>query len=313
MNELIPAPSNSLATRSLVKMFLSGRKPTTLAAYRADVDDFAKFLGAANPDDAARRLLEAGHGNANALALAYRSRLLERGLSPATVNRRLAAIRSLVKLARTLGVVSFDLEVEGVKSTSFRDTRGPGLEGVRQILAELVRRTDPKSFRDLALVRMMFDLGLRRAEVVGLDLEHLDLVSGVVEILGKGRSQRERLTLPSATIAALSDWVAVRGTDAGPLFSSLDRASRGHRLTGRAIHKIVGRLGADVGLEVRPHGLRHAAITAALEVTQGDVRRAQRFSRHRDLRTLTIYDDARRDMAGEVASLVSLSIKGAAT
>jgi integrase/recombinase XerC len=52
---------------------------------------------------------------------------------------------------------------------------------------------------------------------------------------------------------------------------------------------------------VRPHGLRHAAITEALRLTRGDVRAVQRFSRHRDLWTLTLYDDNRADLAGEIA------------
>ncbi|HVT40002.1 MAG TPA: hypothetical protein VHE78_13215 [Gemmatimonadaceae bacterium] len=53
------------------------------------------------------------------------------------------------------------------------------------------------------------------------------------------------------------------------------------------------------------HGLRHAAITHALDVCAGDVRKVQKFSRHRDLRTLTVYDDNRQDVAGEVAKLVA--------
>jgi integrase/recombinase XerC len=73
-------------------------------------------------------------------------------------------------------------------------------------------------------------------------------------------------------------------------------------MTRRSRHRIVRALGAHVGLGVvRPHGLRHAAITEALELTRGDVRAVQQFSRHRDLRTLMIYDDNRQDLAGEVA------------
>ncbi len=60
-----------------------------------------------------------------------------------------------------------------------------------------------------------------------------------------------------------------------------------------------------VGLKTWPHGLRHAAITEALDLTGGDVRKVQRFSRHRDLQTLTIYDDNRVDLAGEVSKLVA--------
>ncbi len=58
-------------------------------------------------------------------------------------------------------------------------------------------------------------------------------------------------------------------------------------------------------LAVRPHGLRHLAITAALDLTQGDVRAVQKFSRHRDVRVLSVYDDTRADLGGEVARLVA--------
>jgi len=67
----------------------------------------------------------------------------------------------------------------------------------------------------------------------------------------------------------------------------------------------VRRLGAAAGVRARPHGLRHAAITAALDATGGDVRAVQKFSRHRDVRVLQRYDDNRRDLAGGVARRVA--------
>jgi integrase/recombinase XerC len=67
----------------------------------------------------------------------------------------------------------------------------------------------------------------------------------------------------------------------------------------------VADLGTRAGLgHVRPHGLRHASVTAALDAGV-DIRKVQKFSRHRDLRTLTLYDDNRSDMAGEVAAVVA--------
>jgi integrase/recombinase XerC len=73
-------------------------------------------------------------------------------------------------------------------------------------------------------------------------------------------------------------------------------------------------LGADLGIKVWPHGLRHAAITEALDLTGGDVRKVKRFSRHRDLQTLVVYDDNRVDLGGEVARKVaSNGLSGAET
>jgi integrase/recombinase XerC len=68
-------------------------------------------------------------GEANGLVLAYRSHMVGVGRSPATVNRRLSALRSLNALARTLGLVGWSLEVRNVKAESCRDTRGPQLDG----------------------------------------------------------------------------------------------------------------------------------------------------------------------------------------
>jgi integrase/recombinase XerC len=307
---LVPFPSVSVvvassSARRLVEAFLAGRNPRTLAAYRQDLEDFRVFTGAETLDEAAERLLTRGHGEANGLALAYRTSLSERGLSPATVNRRLAALRSLVKLGRTLGLVSWTLEVGSVKSEAYRDTRGPGRVGFRRLLDELGERQDAKAKRDRAVLRLLYDVALRRGEVVSLDVEDVDLEGGTLDVLGKGRTEKVRLTLPEPTKAALHAWLKVRGSEPGPLFENFDRAHKGRRLTGTSVARLVRKLGEAAGLKVRPHGLRHAAITEALDLTRGDVRKVQRFSRHRDLRVLNRYDDNREDLGGEVARLVA--------
>ena len=307
---LVLTPAGTLdpssGTARLVDAFLSGRNAKTVDAYRRDLEGFRVFVGARDAGEAARLLLSGGHGAANETALRYRTDLVEKGLAPATVNRRLAAVRSLVKLARTLGLVPWTLEVSSVESRPYRDTKGPGVDGYRRLLATLDSRVDAKGRRDRALLHLLFDLALRREEVVHLDLADVNLEKGTVAVLGKRRTQKETLTVPASTLAVLASWAEVRGAEPGPFFLNFDRASKGNRLTGRSVHRLVGELGLEAGLGVvRPHGLRHASITAALDVTGGDVRKVQKFSRHRDLRVLTVYDDSRRDFAGEVARLVA--------
>ena len=85
------------------------------------------------------------------------------------------------------------------------------------------------------------------------------------------------------------------------MFSALDWASRGRRLTGMGLYLVVRQLGERAGLRVRPHGLRHVAITRALDLTGGDIRSVQKFSRHKDVRLLQRYDDNRQDLGGAVA------------
>lgn len=287
----------------LVAAFLAGRSPRTIAAYREDLATFAGFMGAASAEDAARTLLERSHGEANELALAYRTRLVDAGLAAATVNRRLAALRSLVKLGRVLGMVPWSLEVSNLDAAPYRDTTGPAVDGVRKLLA--AARAGRHPVRDVCLTRLLFDLALRRAEVCGLELAHVDLEAGRVLVLGKGRRAREPITLPAPTAAALATWIAERGTEPGPLFPNHDHASVCRHLTGASLYKVVRKLGESVGVHVRPHQLRHAAITRVLDRNGGNIRAAARFSRHRDVRVLAVYDDNRTDIAGEMAALVS--------
>jgi len=113
-------------TMDLAGAFLAGRNARTLLAYRKDLVDFQSFLNAPSLQAAASIFTTQGPGAANGQALAYRVSLQERDLAPATINRRLAALRSMVKLGRVLGLVSWELEVEGIKAATYRDTRGPG-------------------------------------------------------------------------------------------------------------------------------------------------------------------------------------------
>jgi integrase/recombinase XerC len=290
------------AGRRLVDLFLAGRSPHTLRAYRRDVEDFAAFAGVGSSEQAATLLLGDTPGVANARALGYRQNLLVRRLAPATVNRRLAALRALVKLARTVGLLTWMLTIPGLRAEPYRDTAGPGKEGVRKLLAQVTGRTDAKALRDLAILRLAYDLGLRRMEIVGLDVQHLDLTEGSVAVLGKGRTQRAKLTLPGPTGEALTAWLEARGSHPGALFVRLDRAKKGHgRLDGSSVYRIIRALGERAGIRARPHGLRHSAITELLELTGGNVRLVKEFSRHASVQTVLKYDDNRQDRAGQLA------------
>jgi integrase/recombinase XerC len=298
MNALV---STQDGAHQLLDLFLSGCSPRTLDAYRGDLNRFSEFVGIADVTQAAKHLLALTNGEANALVLRYRAALIQSGLAPATTNRRLAALRSLVQLACLLGLVPWRLSVPGIEAIPYRDTRGPGKEGYQRLLA-LEGTISAKAHRDHAILRLLFDLALRREEVVRLDRDDVDLPGKRISILGKKRTQKEWLSLPQPTASALVDWINMRGEGPGALFINLDRRGRKERLTGRSVHRIVRALGERAGLGiVRPHGLRHAAITAALDLTGGNVRAVQRFSRHRDLRTLTLYDDNRLDLGGEIA------------
>lgn len=305
-------PSTLMADENvskLVSSFLQGRKERTLRAYRQDLKDFQTFTGAETLNSVASLLFSRGQGNANSLGLDYKTNLLARHLSPATINRRLAALRSLTKMARILGFIPWSLEVGNLKAKAYRDTRGPGRLGVSLLLEEIHKRQDRKAFRDRAALHLLHDLALRRQEVVSLDVEDIELISGTVSVLGKGQTQKEILSLPEPTKAALAKWIQVRGERSGPLFVNYDRARKGERLTGTSLYRIVRGLGEKVGIKVRPHGLRHTAITEACKAAQANgmgLEEVLDFSRHANVKTLMIYRDRERNIQGRLATLVAL-------
>jgi integrase/recombinase XerC len=312
-----PVPTPAIpATIAAIDLYgalcADAKNPRTMAARREDLTDLARFLGLPGPGDAAGLVCSGAAGQANAVVIAYQRHMLDRKLSAATINRRISSIRRLAKLARRLQVIDWALDVDGLKTSGFRDTAGPGHDGWRKLLDVATIAAaggSPKGARDLAIVRLLHDNGLRRGELVELDLADLDVPGLRVAVAGKGRSGEKRwLTMNGPTAEALARWVGARGTIPGPAFTRLDRADGGRmgRLTGHGVHRIVRELGdaAGLGRPARPHGLRHEGATRLLELTNGNVRAVQRWTRHSDVKTVLAYDDNRSDIAGAMARVL---------
>lgn len=341
---MLPATRSQVVLKKVtLEEFLKGyfeslQKSTTLTAYTKDLMDFAVFIGATPPTGelshnnipllpkythelaakTASLLLRGdgkawGSGEANLIVQEYKTQLIKRGAAPATVNRRLSMLRSLVKAARMYGIVTWNLTVPNMMNETYRDTAGPGKDNVMKMLAFLAAKmkktkgvSQKQAIRDFAIVRLLFDLALRRAEVGSLNIQDYDIQKAKLSIMGKGRTQRQTLSLPKTTKQALDMWLAARGQQPGPLFFPFSGKGTGvFRLSETSIYRIVEGLGKKVGVKARPHGLRHAAITEALDKTKGDIRKVMSFSRHKKPETVMLYDDNRKDFGGEVAEMVS--------
>lgn len=307
--EILPKGAIALPDMAqLLEAFLEGRSEHTRRMYTQDLEDFKTFLEKDSLKETASFFLRLPQGEANRVALAYQTSLKKRSLAPATINHRLAALCSLVRLGRMLGFCTFTLTITRLPVQAYRNTKGPGADGVESILRALEPPKTDKEKRDYAMLRLMYDLALRRSEVTGLDLKHVNLGKCTLEILGKGRHQTQFLTMPDETKLALRDWIAERGFHEGALFTNLSQARKeDNRISTTGLYLMVQKRGEEAGVETRPHGLRHAAITQALDLTHGDVRAVMRYSRHQDMKTVSIYDDNRKDLAGEVARLVAQS------
>lgn len=300
------------AAERILARHLSGRPANTERAYRLAIEAFRSCIGARDLAHAVQLLLTGGHGEAFDLAMRFRDYLMETGAAPSTINNRLAVLRSLVKTARLMGVVAWKLEVQGVASEKYRDTRGPGVEGYRKLLvAAGDQDSDVKAARDTALVRLLFDMALRLSEALGVNMKGLDLEGSRLAVIGKGKTEPRWYRIPAPTRSALWAYVQLRGAEPGPVFVSLTKVGSVRRplrrLQAGNARRGIKSLGAKAGVTVRPHGLRHSGITQALELTDGDVRAVQRYSRHATADTVLIYDDNREDLGGRLAERVAAS------
>jgi integrase/recombinase XerC len=189
---------------------------------------------------------------------------------------------------------------------SFSTTR-PGLQGFRRIFDAASSQHHVLATRNVAILRILWSLGLRRAELCELDLEHFDTQGKRISIFGKGRRERKWLELPAQTLKAIDAWVEIRGDRPGPLFTNLDRRTKRARLSGAGLYQIVKRLGQSVGIETRVHAIRHATITQRI-ASGMPLPEVQDSSRHSNVATLMLYNDRLNDAAGRLSAVADAEI-----
>ena len=304
LSHLSPVPTVTDWGRVLSDWLATKRSPHTRRVYRRDIENFLADLGT----ELGKFLSLDRHG-AYALVSRYKGELVTKGLKSATINRRLAAIKSLVAFSYNCGHCEFMLEaVKSEKLSAYRDTSGVDPEAFKRVLGG-IDRTSLKGVRDYALLLLLWSNALRRSEVSKANIGDFDQKSKTLRIFGKGRGNNaETVSLGTGTVTAIEAWLEARGevaTDKA-LFVSVNAGYRDGRLCTQAIYNIVKERCQSAGISkaMSPHRVRHSSITAALEATGGDVRRVQKLSRHSSLNTLLIYDDNRRNHQGEVTDLL---------
>lgn len=254
----------------------------TLRCYEDDMGQFERFLeetGGVGDDPAAidaRRLRR------------YSAWLSGQGYAASTVARRLASLRSYFRHLRRGGEVATD------PAASLRNPKQPKRLPKLLRVEEVVRLLDsipvaePLGTRDRAMFETLYGGGLRVSEVVGLDLEDLDLDEELIRVRGKGK--RERLC-PIGAMAV--HWIRLHLTSRTPR-SALERAvflnRYGDRLTSRSVGRLLEEHLARAGIRsaASPHTLRHSFATHLLD-RGADLRSVQELLGHRNLTTTQIY------------------------
>ncbi len=258
---------NNALEKSLLDAFLETKSLRTQKAYRQDLTHFAAFLDLDSPDGGAMVLIVKGRQDALDLVSKYQNFLEQKGLRTSTINRKLCSIRALLQYAQSVGRIDWDLDLPNIQNTSSQEQNK--LPAVRRLLSSLDRSTS-KGYRDFAILRLIFDLALRRSEIVALDYpSDVDLEGGFLLMRYTRPARVISINLPDQTKEALREWVLIRGSRPGPLFINYDRARKGKRLTGRSVDRnVVKPLTILIGLHLSPERLRYLGIEQVLELVK---------------------------------------------
>jgi integrase/recombinase XerD len=229
---------------------------------------------------------------------AVRAVLVSSAAAPATCNRYLAALRGVPREAWRLGqlpVAVYQRAIDLPPARGSRLPRGRALPRADlQALFDTVS-SDARSAsgaRDAALLGLLYGAGLRRAELVALDLADYDRVADSLRIQGKGNRQRLAYLAPGAR-AALEDWLLVRGDAPGPLFWPVLRSGRlaqQRRITPQAVLYVARRRSLAARIQnFSPHDLRRSFVSDLLDAGT-DLSTVQQLAGHAQVQTTARYD-----------------------
>lgn len=257
----------------------------TLKAYETDLRQFQEYL-----ERAAVKVSETDH----VFLRRYMAFLVNLRYSRATLNRKLAVIRSLYKFAIREGLVTHN-PAELINAPKLEQTLPKILrQSEVDYLMDAPEAKEPAGKRDRAILEVLYGCGIRVAELVSMDLNSLDLGRQELRVIGK-RSKERLVPVNRHSTEALDDYLRngrpallVRNPDKNTKAVFLNRF--GVRLSDVGVRRLLAKYMAKVAADkkITPHSLRHSFATHLLE-GGADLRTVQDLLGHVDISTTQIY------------------------
>src|SRR5499427_8625096 len=244
----------------------------------------------------------------------YRMYLESRHLAANTINQQLAAVRRLAHEAADAGLLSPELaagisRVKGVKQLGFRSGNWLSAEQSSEVLSSACGDT-MRSKRDYAMLAMLFGCGFRRSELVGLELDDIQMRQGhwaVVDLIGKGGHIRT-VPIPNWVKAALDQWTRAAGVNEGKIFRAVARLGKvwGHGISQNVVWYVVRTCCEKAGLEhIAPHDLRRTCAKLCHD-RGGELEQIQFLLGHASVQTTERYLGCEQNFGHPVNDLFNL-------
>lgn len=218
----------------------------------------------------------------------YLAHIKEQNLSKVSIARKIASIRSFFKFLFREGIIKNN--PASSLSTPKRDKHLPKFLDEKEIvvLLESPDRESEAGARDRAILETLYSTGIRVSELVGLNMDHIDQIGGVVKVFGKGKKERI-VPIGERALQAIRDYLKKKRPitrDTKALFFN----KSGGRLTDRSVRRIINKyiIKASIQQKISPHTLRHSFATHMLD-HGADLRSVQELLGHANLSTTQIY------------------------
>jgi site-specific recombinase XerD len=250
----------------------------------------------------------------------YRMHLESRGLAANTINQQLAAVRRLAHETADSGLLSPELaagisRVKGVKQLGFRSGNWLSTDQSSEVLKHACGDS-MRAKRDYAMLAMLFGCGFRRSELVGLELDEVQMRQGhwaVVDLIGKGGHIRT-VPIPAWVKAALDQWTAAAGVKDGKIFRAVARAGKvwGKGISQNVVWYVVKSCCERAGLEhIAPHDLRRTCAKLC-HTSGGELEQIQFLLGHASVQTTERYLGCKQNLGHPVNDLFDLGTEGQA-
>jgi integrase/recombinase XerC len=258
----------------------------TVKSYREDLTQAVEFFGERlavprpKPADLNTRLVRA-----------YLAWLHQQGYAKTTTARRIAALRSWCRFLCRQGILATN-PADGLRGPR-QEKKLPHFLSEKDLLRllEAPPADTALGLRDRSILETLYSAGLRVGELTGLNLDDVDLDTGMATVRGKGKKERLALLGPQA-LKALQAWLTQRAslTPRASAQTAVYLNKNGTRLTTRSVGRLLEKYLARAGLDPRtsPHTLRHSFATHMLD-RGADIRCVQELLGHRSLSTTQIY------------------------
>jgi site-specific recombinase XerD len=290
--ELIPLERNPTA------IFLAGKIKITREDYQRDLNTVARILGADNAFVCNWANLRYQHTQA------IRTKLQEmvsertgKPYSPQYINHILIALRGVLKTTWRLGLISGDdyqraIDVEGVKGEKLPAGRELGKSEIMALIQDCVKDPTLAGIRDVAVIALAYSCGLRRTEIVNLNLDDYDRDTGRLVVHGKRRKERT-VYLVNGAKRAVDDWLSVRGDNPGAMFVAIGREQKilsYRNMTSQTVYDILTKRGRNSNVaDLSPHDLRRTFVSDLLDAGV-DISTIAKMAGHASIVTTARYD-----------------------